>query len=272
MSEDRTWLASVLFLDIVDYSILAVNQQLAVKRHFQNLVFNELQQLDTADTINLDTGDGMAICYLGDPEPVFAIARRLRDQFVAMETGADTSYQVRLGLNLGPIKIIEDVNQGKNCVGTGINDAQRIMSFAAPNQLLVSKSYFEMVSQLSQDYTHSLRHIGMRADKHDQQHDVYELAVEVVKVDNLSGQVSSPTAETPAVQAQAGLDTETVVRIQQEYAKYMGSTQADQIIQQQLPAATSIAGLCRALLQQMSAEDDRYSFEEFLKYYGYAGY
>jgi hypothetical protein len=271
MSDDRTWLASVLFLDIISYSVMPVDGQLRVKRHFQDLVSARLHNLSDTDSIRLDTGDGMAICYLGDPEALFQVARGLRDDFVALESSSETPYQVRLGLNLGPVKIVEDLNQGRNCVGTGINDAQRVMSFAAPNQLLVSRSYFDMVSQLSQDYTRDLRHLGSREDKHQQQHEVYELAVEVVPV----GQTISPTRQSsgsPGGSSSSALDPVALERIYKEYSSYMGSSTAQSIIDELSSGASSIPELCHQLAERMDSSDDRYSFNEFLKYYGYSGY
>ena len=267
MSEDRTWLATVLFLDIVGYSKKPVDQQLAVKRDFQQRVADAAGQLEDDNTIRLDTGDGMALCYLGDPERIYPIARRLRDGFAGL---GDTSnaYEVRMGLNLGPIKVIEDLNQGRNCIGSGINDAERVMSFAGANQLLVSKSYFEMVSKMSQDYGQQLRHLGTRADKHDQQHEVYELAVEVVRIDGMS---AVPGAAAVPSQQASSLPADALDKIRNEFAKYVGSAEAERLVGQHALQADSIADLCATLLSELG-EDDRYDFKQFLSYYGYAGY
>lgn len=273
MNDDRTWLATVLFLDIVSYSTIPVNQQLQVKKHFQKMVSSQIDQLEEENTIRLDTGDGMAICYLGDPERMYPVGRHLRDLFSSLANDAEFNYQVRLGLNLGPVKIIEDVNHGRNCIGSGINDAERVMSFAAPNQLLVSRSYFEVVSQLSQDYNKELHHLGLRADKHDHQHDIYELAVEVVRVNdfpNVSTAASTPEHSTG--QQPHHFDPEIIQRISTEYVKYMGKSEAENILKEALTQASSIAELCSLLSSKIASEDDRYSFNEYLKYYGYSGY
>jgi class 3 adenylate cyclase len=269
MSEDRTWLATVLFLDIVGYSQKPVDQQLTVKRHFQQQVANAIIGiLEDDNTIRLDTGDGMAICYLGDPEKIYPIARGLRDGFASL-SGAAPGYEVRMGMNLGPIKIIEDLNKGRNCIGSGINDAERVMSFAGPNQLLVSRSYFEMVSKMSQDYGQQLRHLGTRADKHEQQHEVYELAVDVVSVSGFGA--GAGAAVSAAAVPVSSLDAQAVDRIRAEFAKYVGSSEAERIVAETAPQASSINDLC-ARLKQTLGEDDRYNFNEYLKYYGYAGY
>ena len=273
MNQDRTWLVSVLFLDIFNFSTIPVDQQLKVKRHFQNLVAAEIESLEDNDTIRLDTGDGMAICYLGDPERLYPIARKLRAAFIAQQDNQDCSYKVRLGLNLGPVKIVEDLNHKRNCIGSGITDAERVMSFAAENQLLVSKSYFEMVNKMSQDYSRELQHLGLRADKHDQQHDIYELAVEVVRINNPDGSfTASPAATRSGSDAEAKFDPEAIKRIRHEYPMYVSRSEAERILQQGMQQASTLKQLCELLLAEIKSSDDRYSFDQFLKSYGYNGY
>src|SRR2546422_3633497 len=47
------------------------------------------------------------------------------------------------------------------------------MSFSRPGQLLVSRSFYEVVSCLSRDYKALFRHEGQRTDKHVREHEVY---------------------------------------------------------------------------------------------------
>ena len=273
MSDNRTWLATVLFMDIFSYSLIPVNQQLKVKLHFQNIVAREIDQLEETDTIRLDTGDGMAICYLGDPERMYPIARKLRDDFASLPEGSEYNYKVRLGLNLGPVKIVEDLNHERNCIGSGINDAERVMSFAAENQLLVSRSYFEIVSKMSQDYAQELKHVGLRADKHDQQHDIYELAVEVVRVSDFPRVDTATSAiDRQAEETELAFDPEVIERIRQELHKYIKKDEADARVEEAVSRATNLPELCALLMESIESQDDRYSFDQYLKYYGYSGY
>ncbi|HJV10483.1 MAG TPA: PEGA domain-containing protein, partial [Burkholderiales bacterium] len=78
-----------------------------------------------------------------------------------------------LGVNLGPVRLVKDLNSQMNIIGDGINVAQRVMSFARPGQLLVSRSFYEVVSCLSRDYVALFRHEGSRTDKHVRAHEVY---------------------------------------------------------------------------------------------------
>ena len=82
---------------------------------------------------------------------------------------------VRLGVNLGPVRLVKDLNGQMNIIGDGINVAQRVMSFARPGQLLVSRSFYEVVSCLSRDYMNLFRHEGSRTDKHVREHEVYSV-------------------------------------------------------------------------------------------------
>jgi len=82
---------------------------------------------------------------------------------------------VRLGVNLGPVRLVKDLNGQMNIIGDGINVAQRVMSFADPGQLLVSRSFYEVVSCLSRDYMNLFRHEGARTDKHVREHEVYSV-------------------------------------------------------------------------------------------------
>ena len=95
MSDSRTWLVSVLFLDIVGYSKVPVDQQLTIKLHFTDAVSRSLDSLNKQDCIQLDTGDGCAICYLGDPEKLFPIAIHLQGIFAGQQfMQADMNFSI----------------------------------------------------------------------------------------------------------------------------------------------------------------------------------
>ncbi|MCX5883490.1 MAG: hypothetical protein NTU74_17355, partial [Deltaproteobacteria bacterium] len=128
------------------------------------------------DRIILDTGDGAAICFLGDPEDALFVAMSLRDAVLSdADQFTDDPLLVRFGINLGPVKLVNDINNQKNIIGDGINTGQRIMSFAEPGQILVSRSYFEVVSCLTQEYAKLFHYLGMRADKHIRKHELYSI-------------------------------------------------------------------------------------------------
>src|SRR4051812_11842836 len=172
---DRTWLCSIVFSDIVNYSSQSVELQMKWKRYFNDVLAEVLRSVPTDDRIVLDTGDGAAICFLGEPEVALLSTLSMRRAFVDHAPQNGASPRIRLGINLGSVKIVRDINGNLNALGDGINVAQRIMSFAAPNQVLVSQSFFEVVSRLSDDYKALFRYDSVRRDKHVREHVVYEV-------------------------------------------------------------------------------------------------
>jgi hypothetical protein len=69
----------------------------------------------------------------------------------------------------------KDINGQDNLIGDGINLAQRVMSFAEPGQLMVSRSYYDVISCLSQEYAQLFHYQGLRSDKHIREHAVYSV-------------------------------------------------------------------------------------------------
>ena len=158
---------SVLFVDVVGYSRLTVAEQMERRRVCNDLLGEALGPLSSADRIIADTGDGAAVTFLGAPENALFVALRTRD-------GAG-DLSVRMGVNLGPVRVTQDLNGQQNVVGDGINVAQRVMSFSDPGELLVSRSFYEVACRLATDYVNLFVARGSHDDKHGRTHDVYAL-------------------------------------------------------------------------------------------------
>ena len=172
---DRTWLCSVVFVDIVEYSVQSVALQMSWKDRFNRYLGVGIQEVPTADRVILDTGDGAAVCFLGDPEAAMFCGLRLLGALVEEEPKRENAMRARVGINLGPVKLVRYINGNLNAIGDGINVGQRVMSFASDNQILVSRSFYEVASCLSDTYHDLFRFLGVRRDKHTREHTVYEL-------------------------------------------------------------------------------------------------
>ena len=171
---NRTFICSTVFVDLVEYSKKSVAEQLALKDRFTSLLAEALEGIDVNERIILDTGDGAAMSFLGDPENALFVGMTLRKAFRDAEaTDPGTTAPIRIGINLGPVKLVKDINGHPNIVGDGINVAQRIMSFADQGQILVSRSFHDVVSTLSDDYAALFKFEGSRTDKHVRDHEVY---------------------------------------------------------------------------------------------------
>jgi class 3 adenylate cyclase len=168
VSADRTLVCSVLFLDIADYSQKGVAEQIRLKQSFNAVLAASLENVDAHERVIIDTGDGAAIAFLGDPQSALFAALAVFDNVGELP--------VRMGINLGPVYLARDINDQQNVIGDGINVAQRIMSFAQAGELLVSRSFYEVVQLLSGDYAKMFKQEGSRADKHNRAHELYSVS------------------------------------------------------------------------------------------------
>ena len=164
----------MVFIDIVAYSKRPVTGQLEVKQHLTQLIRYGLKGARREDVVILDSGDGAAICFLADPVEALYFGINLHSSMLSKGDDAP-DYACRIGINLGPVKVIRDVNGRRNTVGDGINSAQRVMDFAEPNQLLVSRSFHDVVACLSEEYFNLFAYLGTRHDKHVKEYDIYEI-------------------------------------------------------------------------------------------------
>jgi class 3 adenylate cyclase len=175
---NRTFICSVVFIDLVGYSKKPVTEQIRLKTALTNNLSEAIQDIPVNDRIILDTGDGAAISFLGDPEDALFVTLSLREKMIkegmtATMVEASGEDSVRMGINLGPVKLVKDINGHPNIIGDGINVAQRIMSFARPGQIVVSRSYYDVVSNLASEYAKLFTYEGSRTDKHVREHEIY---------------------------------------------------------------------------------------------------
>lgn len=175
---NRTFICSVVFIDLVGYSKKPVTEQIRLKTSLTNNLSEAIKDIPVNDRIILDTGDGAAISFLGDPEDALFVTLSLREAIVRDNTTATSAENsgedaVRMGINLGPVKLVKDINGHPNIIGDGINVAQRIMSFARPGQIVVSRSYYDVVSNLAGEYAKLFSYEGSRTDKHVREHEIY---------------------------------------------------------------------------------------------------
>ena len=164
----RTRVCSVLFIDIVDYSRRDVAEQVRLKNMFNLVMTSALGHVEPEERVVVDTGDGAAITFLGDPERALYVGLEVFDNVGELP--------VRMGINLGPVSLMKDLNGLDNVIGDGINVAQRIMSFAGNGELMVSRQFYDIVSRLSDDYAAMFKPEGSRTDKHQRAYDVYSVS------------------------------------------------------------------------------------------------
>ena len=134
-------IAHVLFIDIVGYSKLSINDQHAAVEELNRIVraSEQFQRAEAANRlIKIPTGDGIALVFYTSPEaPVqcaVEISRSLKEH---------PRLQLRMGIHSGPVSGVVDVNERANLAGAGINTAQRVMDCGDAGHILLSKHVAE---------------------------------------------------------------------------------------------------------------------------------
>jgi eukaryotic-like serine/threonine-protein kinase len=165
-------MAHVLFMDVVAYSRLPMDQQQRVIHDLQEAVRHtqEFARAQAADQlIRLPTGDGIALVFFQDPEAPVRCALELTK---ILRGHAD--IQLRMGIHSGPVYRIADINASRNVAGGGINIAQRVMDCGDSGHILLSKAVADVLGQLS-SWTEHLRDLGEAEVKHGVRVHLYNL-------------------------------------------------------------------------------------------------
>jgi TolB-like protein/Tfp pilus assembly protein PilF len=134
-------IAHVLFIDIVGYSKLSINEQRAAVDELNEVVraSEQFQKAEAAGRlIKIPTGDGMALVFYTSPEApaqcAVEISRALKEH---------PRLQLRMGIHSGPVSGVVDVNERANLAGAGLNVAQRVMYCGDAGHILLSKHVAE---------------------------------------------------------------------------------------------------------------------------------
>jgi len=241
-SQNRTWLCCVVFLDVVSFTRHHMQDQLSIKAHLDKQIQMLLKNHDEEGYILLDRGDGAAVCFLVEPETALYFALNLRDAVRAREN-CPVDYEIRIGINLGPIKIILDVNGDKTTLGEGINCAARVMDFAGAGQIYVSRSFYEVIGCLSQEYAELFSYLGKRADKHVREFELYEVAPAREQIKDVK------QAQTPEImQADCDWDVSALQIREAQLSKEIGPM-ARVLVQRAAHKANSLEELDRILAE-----------------------
>src|ERR1700681_327358 len=162
-SEVPLEIGHVLFMDVVGYSKLLIDDQRELQEELSEVV-RSTEAFRTADAagklIRLPVGDGMALVFFNSPEGPVQCALE-----ISKALKRHPRIQLRMGVHSGPINQVRDVNERTNIAGAGINLAQRVMDCADAGHILLSKRVAEDLAQ-SRQWQPYLHDLGECAVKH----------------------------------------------------------------------------------------------------------
>src|SRR5215469_7874049 len=156
-------IAHVLFIDIVGYSKLSVNEQRARIEELNEIVrlAEQFRKAEAASRLlKIPTGDGMALVFYKSPEEpaqcAVEISRALKD---------NPRLQVRMGIHSGPVSGVVDVTERTNVAGGGVNIARRVMDCGDAGHILLSRHVAEDLAEYER-WRPFLHDIGIYEVKH----------------------------------------------------------------------------------------------------------
>jgi TolB-like protein/Tfp pilus assembly protein PilF len=175
-------IAHVLFIDVVAYSRLLINEQRDIQQQL-NQVVRATAQFRSAESerklVRLPTGDGMALVFFTNLEAPMQCAVEIGE--------ASKSYpqlQLRMGIHSGPVSDVADVNDRSNIAGAGLNTAMRVMSCGDAGHILLSKRAADDLAQYRQWQPH-LHEVGECKVKH---------GAKLAVVNFYNGSIGNPSA------------------------------------------------------------------------------
>ena len=140
-SDVKFEIGHVLFIDIVGYSKLLINEQSEQMQKLREIV-RGTEQFRSAEAegklLRLPTGDGGALVFRTTPEAPVLCALE-----ISKKLKSHPELRVRMGIHSGPVNEITDLNEQANIAGAGINVAQRVMDCGDAGHILISKHVAE---------------------------------------------------------------------------------------------------------------------------------
>ena len=194
-SEVKFEIGHVLFIDIVGYSKLLINEQSEQIQKLKTIV-RRTEQVRIAEAegrlLRLPTGDGGALVFRTTPEAPVLCALE-----VAKTLKAHPELKVRMGIHSGPVNEIIDLNEQANIAGAGINIAQRVMDCGDAGHILLSKRVAEDLEQYRQ-WQPLLHDLGEAEVKHGVRVHVFNLYTEDLGNPELPEKLHLAKTETAA--------------------------------------------------------------------------
>jgi adenylate cyclase len=146
----------VLFMDIVGYSKLLLDEQRELQEQLTQIVRNS-EQVRAGESagklIRVPTGDGMALVFFNSPEAPVRCAIEIGQAVKELP-----EMRLRMGIHSGPVNEVRDVNDQTNVAGVGVNIAQRVMDCGDAGHILLSRRVAEDLAQARfwRPYLHDL--------------------------------------------------------------------------------------------------------------------
>ncbi len=166
----KTAISSVVCVDIIDFSKKSETEQQEMKLQLTARINHAIFDIPESDRVVVETEQGAIVSCSGPLESALEdalfIALTIRDEVLNKNTDNKLPLYLLMAINLGSVRPSTNKTNTK-IQGEGLFEAQQIMRFGNPNQILVSREYYDMASKLTLEVAQMFEKYDMHAYEHD---------------------------------------------------------------------------------------------------------
>ena len=152
--------------NFVDPSLATETNQDVLRKHTQHLYNLAFKQINKTNRIAIASGNNAEISYTGPPEDAVLLATDVFDKISASNKHCTTTLTASIGIYLESISLLDNLSEHPKIIKNGINVAKQLMSLAKPNEILVSASFYEIISPTDQSRTTLFEEVKLKHDSH----------------------------------------------------------------------------------------------------------
>ena len=257
--DGQTWLCNIVCIGVLsDHEPDAVSRR-AIHSRLRTLAHAVATATPANSHVVADMKDGVVLCLEGGPECGISAARNLHDRLSGQPGDASEAVRYRIGVHLASVQLVRNADGRLDPVGEGFAIAQRVMRFAAPEQLVVSRAFQQAATRVSPDQAQIFRSLGQRQDEYAHEYLLYEIVAAKQNADKHSGVVSAQGPSTQTVAFNTGWDAAELAAAVLALKPYVGD-HARVVVQQAAERSTSVNHFYSLLAQSISAPADRSAF------------
>lgn len=166
-------ICSIVSLDIAHFSQQPGEVQFSWRIELSMLLDRCLEGMEPDRRIVTDTSSGAVLAFTLSPEDAFSFLQRLYNELPKLQ-----DFALRVGVHLGPLRVVQGSSGRPGIAGEGINAAQRAMRFAGANDALVSRAFQEEIIRLALGNADMFSRYGKQSNKLGREHDLFRMRLQ----------------------------------------------------------------------------------------------
>ena len=159
-------IACNISLGFVESSSENETKQVVLTKHIQHLFNLAVKHINKTNRIAIVAGNSAEISFTGPSEDAVLLATDIFNMVSTSNKHCSTKLIPRIGIHLETISMVENVSEHPKTIRNGINVAKQLMNLAKPNEILVSHSFYEIISLANQSHITLYKEVVIKHDQH----------------------------------------------------------------------------------------------------------